>query len=329
MKNYLLLTASAVLVLSSCSNNEIVENKELKNGEPKKMSISAYVPGMTRLGNYSAVETTEAMFKEAGFTLVTDQFEDGEMFRTQMAFNSENNVWGPAAGEAEPAWPANPTETVEFFGVYPADAIGEGLQNLGDDEYALAFDGSVERDLMIAHASESYVSSTNGAVSLDFSHVLAKVEVRFTAVQEGYGYEVGKVQLTAPKATEYSFRSQFNSEADSLFSLDTIDEIDGASFKSEGGNISGQEVRAGDTVSFVNMMVVPGECTLNLGYKIAPQNQLGDQEIQECESIPFTAVAGRRNIVIITLSPSDKAMTFNVSVAGWEDGNTTKETLEL
>ena len=39
MKNYLLLTASAVLVLSSCSNNEIVENVELKNDGPKTVNF--------------------------------------------------------------------------------------------------------------------------------------------------------------------------------------------------------------------------------------------------------------------------------------------------
>ena len=338
MKNYLLLTASAVLVLSSCSNNEIVENKELKNGEPTKMSISAYVPGMTR-GLYEAVETTEAMFKEAGFALVTDQFDDeGLMFRTQMAFNSENSVWGSAAGAAKPEWPSDPAEEVQFYGVYPSEAIGDlGLKSLGDDEYALPIEegGSATTDLMVAYTSSSLASSGNGSgngeVRLDFSHVLAKVEIKFIGAQEGYNYEVGKVELTAPKATEYRFNTaSFTSESDSIYKLDEITGISIGEFQIKGVNVDGNEVTTAEAVDYGELMVVPGQCTLNLGYRIAlPDQSVEAKETTSQNQITFTAQAGRRNVVIVTLAPSAKAMSFTVYVTGWTDGDTTEPTIEL
>ena len=333
MKNYLLLTASAVLVLSSCSNNEIVENKELKNGEPTKMSISAYVPGMTR-GLYEAVETTEAMFKESGFALLTSQFnEDYEMFRTQMAFNSENNVWGPAAGAATPEWPANPSEVVEFYGVYPPEALSEdGLVSLGDDEYAygLEEDLSGTQDLMLAHTSKSLAASTNGDVTLDFSHVLAKVEVKFVGKQAGYNYQVGNVKLTTPKAIEYRFNySEFSlAEAQTVvYDLDEITNVTDDVFKIEGETVDGNAVTT-DTLNYGQLMVIPGECSLSLGYSIAMPNQTA-KAVTLNEPITFTAQAGVRNIVVVTLAPKAKDMTFTVNVGGWTNGTTTERDIVL
>lgn len=335
MKNYLLLTASAVLVLSSCSNNEIVENKELKNGEPTKMSISAYVPGMTR-GLYEAVETTEAMFKESGFALLTSQFnEDYEMFRTQMAFNSENNVWGPASGEAEPTWPSDPSEVVDFYGVYPSEAVGDGgLESLGDDEYALAYDGSADQDLMIAYTTKSLSESNGGNVILDFSHVLAKVEVKFVGTQEGYNYEVGAVQLTAKKATNYRFGIGFSvpeTENDTTYKLDNIDGISIGKFQKDNVDVTGNTVTANDTLDYAKLFVVPGQCTLDLCYGIAlSDSPINATELPDNNKITFNAVAGRRNIVIISLTPSSKAMTFTVRVTDWVDNDeNTERDIEL
>ncbi|MBQ7237257.1 MAG: fimbrillin family protein [Bacteroidales bacterium] len=331
MKNYLLLTASAVLVLSSCSNNEIVENKELKNGEPKKMSISAYVPGMTR-GLYDAKEADVDSLKKYGFALLTSQVnEDYEMFRTQLAFNSENNVWGPASGEAEPAWPANPTETVEFFGVYPPEAVGEdGLEIVVDGGYALPFEGSADQDLMIAHTSKSLAASNNGNVRLDFSHVLAKVEVKFVGKQAGYNYQVGNVKLTTPKATEYRFNySEFSlAEAQTVeYDLDEITNVTDDVFKIEGETVDGNAVTT-DTLNYGQLMVIPGECSLSLGYSIAMPDQTA-KAVTLNEPITFTAQAGVRNIVVVTLAPKAKDMTFTVNVGEWTNGTTTERDIEL
>lgn len=335
MKNYLLLTASAVLVLSSCSNNEIIETKDVKNGEATKMSISAYVPGMTR-GLYDAQEADADSLKKYGFALLTSQVnEDYEMFRTQMAFNSENNVWGPASGEAEPAWPSDPNEEVKFYGVYPPEAVGEdGLEIVVDGGYALPFEGSADQDLMIAYTSKSLAASNNGNVQLDFSHVLAKVEVKFVGTQEGYNYEVGAVNLTAKKATEYRFGSGFSvpeTENDTTYKLDNIDGISIGKFQKNDVDVTGNTVTANETLDYAKLLVVPGQCTLDLCYGIAlPDSPINAKELPDNNKITFNAVAGRRNIVIISLTPSSKAMTFTVNVTDWEDNDeNTEEEIEL
>lgn len=337
MKNYLLLTASAVLVLSSCSNNEIVENKELKNGEPKKMSISAYVPGMTR-GLYDAQEADADSLKEYGFALLTSQVnEDYEMFRTQMAFNSENNVWGPASGEAEPTWPSDPNEEVKFYGVYPPEAVGEdGLETLVDGGYALGIEGggSATQDLMVAYTTKSLSESDGGNVTLDFSHILAKVEVKFVGTQEGYNYEVGAVQLTAKKATNYRFGIGFSvpeTASDTVYKLDNIEGVSIGKFQKENGDVPGNTVTANETLDYAKLLVVPGQCTLDLCYGIAlPDSPINAKELPDNNKITFNAVAGRRNIVIISLTPSSKAMTFTVNVTDWEDNDeNTEEEIEL
>lgn len=346
MKNYLLLTASAVLVLSSCSNNEIVENKELKNAEPTKMTFATYIPGMTR-AVYEAEEAEEAELQASGFQLITSLKENDEEFiAPMMQYNSTNNVYEPVDGVVL-EWPTKADSVISFYAAYAPDAafIDGAFDEAGSWKVVEGEYNGVtgEQDLMVA-TKQTSLAESNGTVRLDFEHILSQVEVRVVGTTEGYDYYT-HVMFKAPKSNTYSFedKSFVVNAPDDIIDMQDYN-LDGLSicgdapygdFQTAVGESSalGKQVvlenNYKDDDVYAKLMVVPGTCTMDVFYKVALTNpdltaaQLNDIDLyQNSEEISFDVEAGKRNLVIIRLNPVTRTMNFSVQVTGWTDGET-------
>lgn len=339
MKNYLLLTASAVLVLSSCSNNEIIEKKDVKNGEATKMSISAYVPGMTR--GYTFEDAPEAdmdSLKEHGFFLLTSiNLGDDDYLQGHMRFDNNNSVDGvwtlQDVSEEYVYWPSDPNEDVNFYAAYSSTGMtAEDIVESADDGMILnvsTADG--KEDYMAADTALSLSKTPTGVVDLTFEHILAQVVVRIVGTDENYEYHVGGVQLKAPKSSQYKFSTNsflIDEEEDpKTFDLDDIGitalgtefDVDNTGLPKYNTvpSVDDEETNYGE------VLVVPGACSLsfyyettvgsNTGKLVSVGNNDGDKKIE------FTALKGYRNIVTVRIDPITKAMTFSVSLVGWQD----------
>ena len=276
MKNYLLLTASAVLVLSSCSNNEIVENYDLQKDGPKKMSFSTYVPGATR-ALFEAEQADLDTLNNQGFQLVTSYVEDGERYTTAGSMKKLENVWSMVDNiegvqtVIDLTWPASDNQKVGFYAFYPESAKtitkkqnGEDVTteafsfeepvSASNDAYLLVDPSKAEfakTDYMVAQSTLSYSETEeSGNVQLDFTHILGQVDVRIVCTDERYNFEVGNVVLTAPNAQGYKFANGNNpgefylgtlENEDVSYTLDAIG-ISGNFFSDGTFNIHGNNV---------------------------------------------------------------------------------------
>ena len=327
MKNYLLLTASAVLVLSSCSNNEIVENNDLKNDEPKTMKFQTYVPGATR-----AIWAEEAIgenVRNNGFYLWTNQTKvvngEEEQVEGLMTFDGERE-W--VMGDEQLQWSTDLNAEVTFYAgysnngsddLYVSDEADFGGMVLGGINVA---DG--DNDYMFAADTASY-NKANGNVTLNFSHILSQVEVRVGGTTENYNYEVAGVVLSAPYSNYYHI-------ADKAFVVQDEETTDYELYD----GISADGVTVADALAvgllekyaeqeqvYSKIMVVPGECSLRLKYRIYADGEnpgwssIGYED--DDQSFTFNVQAGYRNIVNVKLNPATRAMTFSVDVVTWTD----------
>ena len=347
MKNYLLLTASAVLVLSSCSNNEIIENNDANNAESTKMTFAIYIPGMTR-AVYEAEEAEEAELQASGFQLITSLVDEasGEFIAPMMQYNSTNNVFEPVDGVTL-EWPTKADSLISFYAAYAPDAafIDGAFDEAGSWKVVEGeFNGVTgEQDLMVA-TKQTSLEESNGTVVLNFEHILSQVEVRVVGTTEGYDYYT-HVMFKAPKSNTYSFE-------DKSFVVNAPDDIiDMQDYNLDGLSICG-DVPYGDFQTAVDessalgkqvvlennykdddvyakLMVVPGTCTMEVFYKVALTNpdltvaQLNEIDLyQNSEEISFDVEAGKRNLVIIRLNPVTRTMNFSVQVTSWLEGET-------
>ncbi len=334
MKNYLLLTASAVLVLSSCSNNEIVENQDLKTDGPKTMNFQTYVPGATRAIN--AQEATVVSVEEKGFYLFTDltKLVQGkeEQVKGKMSFLGDD-VW--AMGEDQLEWPVDLNQQVHFYAVY-TDKEEDEFNVVQTDDFGdvlRGFDANEGiNDYMVAADTSNY-KTRNGQVSLNFEHILAQVEVRIVGTVSGYKYEVGGVTITAPESKSLIMgEKSFVDENDTV-----VYKLDNSGISSN-GTIYSNSTNLSDLTDNVygKLMVVPGTCYLSMKYRIYGEDEgapeawestgyytdeaepnMNNVDIESQETHSFEVLQGYNNIITIKLNPETRAMTFNVDVASW------------
>jgi hypothetical protein len=341
MKNYLLLTASAVLVLSSCSNNEIVENHDLKTDGPKTMNFLTYVPGATR-ALVEAEEATDVKVQETGFYLFTDQtvLVQGkeEQLKGFMTFD-ENNGYVMSGQQLQ--WPTDLSQDVQFYAVYSASGEDDNFSVTETGDFGKVLRGfdftSGENDYMVAADTSNY-NKNNGNVTLNFQHILAQVEVRVVGTVPGYVYEVGGVTITAQQSSSLVMDegNSFVDENDTIvYKLDECNISDDGNVNSTPNQLVLLSNYTNDDV-YGKLMVVPGTCYLSMKYRIYAQNENGPEnwestgyyaeegqkkvvDIESQSTKSFDVVQGYKNIITIKLNPETRAMTFNVSVASWDE----------
>lgn len=328
MKKVLFVAASAALVMSSCSN-EISESFKTSFDERTPLTVSTYTPGLTRVAAGSdAVVVNDAALQAGGFWLAATAAGEEEDLISASLFTYSAGAWSSSLDEIY--WPLDPTTVVSFYGFYnnSSEIAPEGL-NTGT--VALSPDG--ETDLMAVYKATS-LAGNNGSsnVSLAFDHILAQVTFNVTPAISGYQYVIGDISVEAPYGLNYSL-----SEKAFMAPTDAVPESPTHTYAVNSGETSEQYLTSGDTITTTSkvgrtLMVTPGSCTLSITYQINVMDGNGgvaQLNQYKTASATFTAVAGKSNVLNISLSPDNVPLSVSASVNGWDaTANNITPTLE-
>ena len=176
MKKLMLLTSAAVLVLASCSEDEI---KEVSHGrgidfraetvsrasETNSANLASFYATAFKGGAVYADETSKSELKEV-------------LFKNTDGFFYSDNIY---------YWPDNENTLLNFVAYAPATTANGGVLN-GDltlSQYGLSLKGFAPRydvtkqiDFIHATGQGTKGSSEKNGVALAFSHALSQIEVR-------------------------------------------------------------------------------------------------------------------------------------------------------
>lgn len=317
MKKVLFLAATAAVVLSSCSNEEItnVSNVPSENGK-KVIEVSAYTPGMTR---FSASQTTAATLAN-GFSLTAGVKEDNEFTSifNQATFTADAE--GNCTASQLYYWPSNVDTEVSFYGFYPAaspctlNVDNEKLNillNPEDDNYAVA-------DVIAAYAKTSASALDGGSVVLEFKHVLAQVQIN-VAYNADYvdglnaqnvEFNLTSLKLTAPLSSEYDFVNKTvtvsGSNEYTFFSASQ-------SISSVGFDAGTAMIPAASPTKVEDVITPVTECALAISYGVSIN---GGATKTYDKTGTVTIAAGYKNVINISLS-GDKPIYVTATVDEW------------
>lgn len=337
MKKYFILAASAVAVLSSCSNEEISEVSVVPETSKKAIEISAYAAGATRY--FASEANIESLAYNAdeetgGFTLYAGYMNEGEFSyvinNSTFSANSDGSCF--EIGNNQYYWPAEETE-VEFFAYYPDRANN---CTLSQDKTSMRISAEAERDLLAAYAKQS-----SGNVALNFKHLMAQVQINIAydtlyakTLIDGdnnrrVAFELNNLSLTAPAALNYTFSTNSialeDGEATYTFKEDGVSYEVVDSLKN--GLVGIAMIPADFPVENEGKLSAITQCTLSLSYNaIIRQNQgtseqpsyvnLSTKTYTRTNDTDIKIAAGYLNIINIKIA-GDKPISITAEVAEW------------
>jgi len=346
MKKILFATASAVLVLSSCSS-EISESFETKYDSRTPLTVSTYVPGLTRqaagdAAGIAGIDSLKSPIKGFWLNAAINDSKNSVMLDTALyKYDFEYQGWYNVISDEEVYWPMEPSTEVTFYGFYNAQnleaSIGNDMIDVHSGEIDLVdVDGAT--DLMAACTTTSLLANNgNGNVSLDFKHILAQVTCVISPAfrSDAYQYVVGDVTIHATNKKSYNFSAQGFVSSDaaeySSYAVNKGTVVDGAInlettvTEQTPGDVIEETSQVGRTI-----MVTPGDCDLEITYEV---NLVNDGEVVKrtlkTGIASFNAVAGKNNVLTITLSPEQVPLGVSATVSDWaEEANNIDAELE-
>ena len=337
MKKILFVTASAVLVLSSCSS-EISESFETKYDSRTPLTVSTYVPGLTRqaagdAAGIAGIDSLKSPIKGFWLNAATNDSKSPVMLDTALyKYDFEYQGWYNVISDEEVYWPMEPSTEVTFYGFYNAQNLEASIGNdmidvLSGTINPVDVDGAT--DLMAACTTTSLLANNgNGNVTLDFKHILAQVTCKIVPAfrSDAYQYVVGDVTIYAPNNKAYSFSAQgFVSSDFAAYDSYAVNEgtiVEGAIYT--GTTVT--ELTPGDVISAANtqvgrtIMVTPGDCEVEITYEV---NLVNNGEVVKRNlktgTASFYAVAGKNNVLTITLSPEQVPLGVSAIVSDWAE----------
>lgn len=207
----ILLAVTAALAITSCSQNEEFENPN----QQTKIDFTSVVKKATR-----AVDTTGDNF--LAFTVssyVTDNAYDGvaalgNAYMNGISFTKENVAanWTTTDGGTY-YWPSKESgKKVQFFAYPTTEPTSYSLPATGYPSISFTVDGTPanQKDLVVAHAADVTVESNgvaNGTLTLDFKHVLTRINFAYIPGDKNLTYNVTAISIADVKggAGVYSF----------------------------------------------------------------------------------------------------------------------------
>lgn len=214
MKKILFAVASFVLLLSSCTNDEIMDIKK------DVIEIYPTIGATTRVG---AAETTAATLDEfsiKAYTTSTSTPASTLYFKEEV--NKISGVWEP---DNTHFWP---DAELDFYAVSPKNVV---LSEVGTDKKQQIVDYVVTGDVDLLYAAKSNVARpANGApVTLNFRHALSELIFRATSANERLGVSVNGVKVANiySKATlDMTLNDRFTDTDSNLQGSDVQTEVD-------------------------------------------------------------------------------------------------------
>lgn len=334
MKKYLFFAASAVVALSSCSNEEISEVSVMPGSGKEAIEFSTYISGATRY-NYDATEATIKNLEEhheeynpdgAGF-YVTAKYMAAAKYETLMsgvhfyvdsldvtkckvADNQQTQLYyWPDAVDGETA------PDVNFYAYYSGrdckvqpctlnvDALDEATMNINFHEDDL---GKI--DVMAASATQS-----SGDVSLEFSHIMSQVQVNVfydeDYVEELAGSDVlfilDSLSLVAPSSSVYAFTNNAIT-ASGEYEYSFLEKSTSVTLDNENTLIGTLMIPASSDGS---------DCKVSVRYSVQIN---GTSKVYTKSKSELTIKAGYKNVINVTLS-ANKPISISASVLGWNE----------
>lgn len=338
------MAASAALVLSSCSNEiEQVSNLDCNK---KEITVSTYTPGMTR-----ATEATVEDLQQDGFWLYAVSGED-QLFNDQFIYDSDS--WTPAVWDTvAKVWTVNdekkvywPTNSVSFYGVYSPSSSKESPLSISEEGNVgvglyLSTMAKDQKDIMVATKTTNLSDNGSSNVALEFKHIMAEVVVQVKAASTtDYVTNLYGISITGKGSSTYDFASNEHvmGEYDAKFIIKnqatTGDWQNPGKELFEMGQYNDPEMYPDNTIDELTeeyvtygntAMLLPGECTLSMGYVIT----LGDVQVsyETGKTATINLVAGKKNIIQVTLNPGQVPMGITASVSEWETEEAVEENM--
>ncbi|MBQ0057621.1 MAG: fimbrillin family protein [Bacteroidales bacterium] len=325
MKKILFVAATAALVLSSCSN-EISESFQTKKSDRTALEVKAYMPGMTRAAVVADFETLTAN----GFRLVaTSENEQFDPINELYAYDEGNKSW---TANGTFYWPIDPTAVVSFVGVYDPTGTYEGGETI-DVTTTSNDDEECANDYLVAKKDLSLATSNGGAVTLQFKHILAEVQVEVMGNSDitGYAYQVAPVVIKAAATGTYDIASE-EFEAGELQEF-KVNSAFVSSYNPQDGTYdveysSFDKVGTKDYTEIGNpIMIVPSDyCEISFQYVVTIEGSNERPTLKEAHAY-FMPVAGSLNRLQIVLNP--EKVEIKVKVDGVDEmGEETPELLD-
>lgn len=322
MKKLFFLAGCSALVLSSCSN-EIDETGEipLVNGKAV-IEFNAYTPNMTR----AVISDLQAN----GFKLITSMdINQGLETIPSHTIGYADGKWCVAsktgtegewtADENQLEWPNESTD-VKFYAFYEdklSSSVVYGEESLMCED--ITIDGT--QDLMSARAIVN--SETRGAVSLNFKHLLANMQIYIKAPDTEYTYKVTDVTLNGATKCHLIFGEPENDKH-----FDIEDEIKGEVNQGPDGWLFDELNIYTISDDMPDGVTVDNNKEANIGsiYAIPfigsyleityTRQEEGKEPEEKTATLSVEPVAGSINKYIITL-PADNTIKFAVTLSDW------------
>lgn len=354
MKKAIFFAATAALVLSSCSSDEItydVLKKDVKG--PKAIEVNAYTPQTKAVATTLNVQNGfYACFSAPGTDNNRVSIYNGKIAymsdaTTPYYYFTSGTDGTELTGNNIPTWPEDPSTIMTVYAVADA-SINEDTQPsvLGDltsGSYAYtAVTNAAEtaNDVVVAKFAKSLTQNNNGAaVNLKFDHILAKVQFKAVgALNTTFDYKLVGLSFTGVTNDTYNISSgewaasegastpiytvfDENTSYNSMVLGSTMSEVlyDG---KVDNGGYTGEAETAGKRV----MYAVPGEYTLTVKYQVKLKPEAAfDKNKTVSQTATITLVGNKTNVVNMTLPATDVPISISTSVNGWDttDGEAT------
>ncbi len=322
MKKIFFVAACSALVLSSCSN-EIEQCSSVSTMNPKSITVSTYIPGLTR----ATVANNESV-QENGFWMYAVE-EGSETPFINVAYAYDGSDW-KATDENTYYWPDN---AAKFYGLYQVPGLTPELE----DASTIITKGTVavnapdgDTDVMIANITEEYnkplsLSTNQETVNLHFEHILADVEVQVVGEKTGYDYIVYGVSLQSASTGFFSLaQGQFTTFQGTktyfLNEAEDTQEGDELTFDVENAiEINAEEAKIIGAEGNESVMILPSnDIELSISYQIKAGDVVVSEYVNKTKTLT-TIQAGFKNIVKVTLKPGKAEIKVNTTVSEWQE----------
>lgn len=191
----ILLAVTAALAITGCSQNEEFENSAQK----AEINIGTVVKGTSRAA--ATTNTNFTSFKVSSFIVANDfNFATtplGSPYMDGVEYTGIQGSW-TTSGDNKYYWPVD--KNVQFFGypststlVNPTDAA-KGYPTLA---FAIGATSAAQTDLVVA--AKNTAKSAGNTVTLDFKHILAKINFSYKPEDASLTYAISEIKITGVK----------------------------------------------------------------------------------------------------------------------------------
>lgn len=190
-----LLAIAAVATITSCSQNEEFENP----GQKAEINIGTVVKATSRAE--VADNTNFEAFKVSSFIVASDfDFKVsllGSPYMDGVLYEGVKGSWA-TADPNKYYWPTD--KNVQFFG-YPKDLVlinpTEATKGYPTLAFTIGATSLAQTDLVVA--SENMAKPAGNEATLNFKHILAKINFSYKPEDANYTYDITEVKITGVK----------------------------------------------------------------------------------------------------------------------------------